>query len=217
MNGIVFATFGLLFSVAAQAYLLGCVNGAILASRLFFHDDVRKHGSGNAGLTNFYRTYGAKYALVVIFFDMGKAALGVLIGGAVLAYYLGWGIVGRYFAAFFCVLGHLLPAFYEFRGGKGILCSATLLLCLDWRIAAVCWALFFVLWLTTRYVSLGSVAAALAFPLMTAMIYQDVYLLLAALGIAAMVLWAHRENIARLLHGTENKFHFHIKPSEDKE
>lgn len=217
MNDIVFATFGLLFAVAAQAYLLGCVNGAILASRLFFHDDVRRHGSGNAGLTNFYRTYGAKFALVVIFFDMGKAALGVLLGGAVLNYFLGWGIAGRYFAAIFCVVGHMFPAFYEFKGGKGILCSATLLLCLDWRIALVSWILFFALWLTTRYVSLGSVTAALAFPVMTAIIYEDVNLILAAVCIAAMVLYAHRENIMRLLHGTENRFRFHINASEENE
>ncbi len=217
MNGIVFATFGLLFAVAAQAYLLGCVNGAILTSRLFFHDDVRRHGSGNAGLTNFYRTYGAKFALVVIFFDMGKAALGVLLGGAVLNYFLGWGIAGRYFAAIFCVVGHMFPAFYEFKGGKGILCSATLLLCLDWRIALVSWILFFALWLTTRYVSLGSVTAALAFPVMTAIIYEDVNLILAAVCIAAMVLYAHRENIMRLLHGTENRFRFHINASEENE
>ena len=217
MDGIVFATLGLLFSVAAQAYLLGCVNGAILASRLFFHDDVRRHGSGNAGLTNFYRTYGARFALVVIFFDMGKAALGVLIGGAVLNYFLGWGIAGRYFAALFCVLGHMFPAFYEFKGGKGILCSATLLLCLDFRIALASWALFFVLWLATRYVSLGSVAATLLFPVMTAFIYRDIHLVLAAVFIAALVLYAHRENITRLLHGTENKFHFHINASEENE
>lgn len=217
MNGIVFATFGLLFAVAAQAYLLGCVNGAILASRLFFHDDVRRHGSGNAGLTNFYRTYGAKFALVVIFFDMGKAALGVLLGGAVLNCFLGWEIAGRYYVAIFCVLGHMFPAFYEFKGGKGILCSATLLLFLDWRIALVSWILFFALWLTTRYVSLGSVTAALAFPVMTAIIYEDVNLILAAVCIAAMVLYAHRENIMRLLHGTENRFHFHINASEENE
>ena len=217
MNDIVFATFGLLFAVASQAYLLGCVNGAILASRLFFHDDVRKHGSGNAGLTNFYRTYGAKFALVVIFFDMGKAALGVLIGGAVLNWFLGWGIAGRYFAAIFCVLGHMFPAFYEFKGGKGILCSATLLLCLDWRIALVSWALFILFWLTTRYVSLGSVLATLAFPAMTALIYKNVHLVLAAAFMAVLVLYAHRENITHLLHGTENKFHFHINASEDNE
>lgn len=217
MRDIVFATFGLLFAVAAQAYLLGCVNGAILTSRLFFHDDVRKHGSGNAGLTNFYRTFGAKFALVVIFFDMGKAALGVLVGGAVLGYFLGWGIAGKYFAAVFCVIGHMFPAFYEFKGGKGVLCSATLLLCLDWRIAAVSWTLFFVLWLTTRYVSLGSVTAALAFSVMTAIIYKDVLLTLAAACMTAMILYAHRENILRLLHGTENRFHFHIRPSEDEQ
>lgn len=206
----------LLICVAAASYLLGCSNGAIIASNLFYRDDVRRHGSGNAGLTNFYRTYGAKYALCVIAVDMLKAAAAVWLGRELLGGILGWVILGKYFAALFCIIGHMFPAFYAFKGGKGILCSATLLLCLDWRIALVCWGLFLVLCFATRYVSLGSVSAAVTFPVMTQIIYNDFYLTGLSVLIAALVIFAHRENIVRLLRGTENRFHFHMNNLEEK-
>ena len=96
------------------------------------------------------------------------------------------------------------------NGGKGILCSATLTLLLDWRIALVCWSLFAVLWLTTRYVSLGSVSAAAVFPVMTHLVFGDAFATAFSVLIATLVLFAHRENIKRLLNGTENKFRFHV-------
>ncbi|MBQ1603578.1 MAG: glycerol-3-phosphate 1-O-acyltransferase PlsY, partial [Oscillospiraceae bacterium] len=197
--------------VACASYLLGCVNGAILTSRLFYHDDIRKHGSGNAGLTNFYRTYGAKLALLVIGCDMAKAALAVALGAWAFPTIGLSSVLGKYFAAFFCVVGHMFPALYGFKGGKGILCSGTLLLCLNWRVALVGWGLFLVLWLTTRYVSLGSVSAAIGLPISTHFVYagQGWVLLFASL-ISLLVLWAHRENIVRLLNGTEHKFKFHV-------
>ena len=219
---------------AVAAYFCGCFNGAIFTSRLFFHDDVRTHGSGNAGLTNFYRTYGARYALLVIACDMLKAAAAVWIAAwlgarfdprmmpdvpltaAERAEYV---LHFKYWAGLFCVLGHMFPCTAKFKGGKGILCSATLTLLLDWRIAAVCWGLFALLWLTTRYVSLGSVAVAVAFPIATQLVFHDLFATVIALLMAALVLWAHRENIRRLLNGTENKFRFHVnapKPEEKK-
>lgn len=205
--------------VALVSYFLGCINGAVLTSKLFYHDDVRRHGSGNAGLTNFYRTYGARHALYVIALDIGKAAAAV--GFAVLLLHI-YGadaalfLMGKYFAGLFCVIGHMFPVTAQFKGGKGILCSGTLLLCLDWRIALVCWGLFLVLWLTTRYVSLGSVSAAVAFPVLTCVVYGDPALTILSALIAGLVLYAHRENIARLLRGTESKFHFHINAPEDE-
>ncbi len=116
----------------------------------------------------------------------------------------------KYWAGFFCVVGHMFPCTAKFRGGKGILCSATLTLLLDWRIALVCWSLFAVLWLTTRYVSLGSVSAAAVFPVMTHVVFGDAFATAFSVLIAALVLFAHRENIKRLLNGTENKFRFHV-------
>ena len=190
---------------AVAAYLCGCFNGALFTSRLFFHDDVRTHGSGNAGLTNFYRTYGARYALLVIACDMLKAVAAVSLAAwlgarfdprmlpdlpltaAEQAEYV---LHFKYWAGFFCVVGHMFPCTAKFRGGKGILCSATLTLLLDWRIALVC--------------------AAAVFPVMTHVVFGDAFATAFSVLIAALVLFAHRENIKRLLNGTENKFRFHV-------
>ena len=202
--------YGAPVAVAVLSYLLGCINGAIATSHIFYHDDVRRHGSGNAGLTNFYRNYGARCAPMVIAFDMLKAVGAVLLGNYFLGHLLGWGAAGKYFGALFCVIGHMFPVFYGFKGGKGILCSGTLLLLLDWRIALVGWGAFVVLWLTTRYVSLGSVSAAAVFPVMTHLVFGDAFATAFSVLIAALVLFAHRENIKRLLNGTENKFRFHV-------
>lgn len=201
--------YGAPVAVAVLSYLLGCINGAIATSHLFYHDDVRRHGSGNAGLTNFYRTYGAKCAPVVICFDMLKAALAVLLGSYVLGELCGWSVAGKYFAALFCVIGHMFPFSYGFKGGKGILCSATLLLCLDWRIALVGWGSFVMVVACTRYISLGSVTAAVSFPITTYFVFGGGAVLALSVSIAALVIWAHRGNIKRLLGGTESRFHFH--------
>ena len=194
--------------LAIAGYLLGCANGAILTSKIFYHDDVRRHGSGNAGLTNFYRTYGAKLVLCVIAIDMLKAVVAVELGGAILG-----GALGKYFMGFFCMLGHMFPAPYRFKGGKGILSSGTLLLCLDWRVALVSWGAFAVLVALTRYVSLGSVAAAALLPVTTFFVYRGMphfpWIMLLGTLIGGMVVWAHRENIKRLIRGTESKFTFH--------
>ena len=143
----------------------------------------------------------------------------VLLGNYFLGYLLGWGAAGKYFGALFCVIGHMFPVFYGFKGGKGILCSGTLLLLLDWRIALVGWGAFVVLWLTTRYVSLGSVAAAVSLPFTTYFVFHNTACTVLGTCISLLVLWAHRSNIKRLLSGTESKFHFHVnapKPGEDE-
>ena len=201
--------------LAAVGYLLGCANGAILTSKIFYHDDVRSHGSGNAGLTNFYRTYGGKLVLCVIAVDMLKAVAAVQLGGAFLG-----GALGKYFMGFFCMLGHMVPAPCGIKGGKGSLSSGTLLLCLDWRVALVSWGAFLVLVLLTRYVSLGSVAAAVLLPVTTLLVYRGTpgfpWIMLFGTLIGGMVTWAHRANIKRLLNGTENKFTLHRSEGEAK-
>ena len=195
---------------ATVCYLLGCINGAVLASRHFYQDDVRSHGSGNAGLTNFCRSYGAKRALCVVAVDMGKLFLSVAFFALIHRIFSYGNITVKeiYFSGLFCVLGHIFPVTAHFRGGKGVLCSAALLLCLDWRIALVGWGLFLLLTVTTRYVSLGSVCSALSFPIATAFVYRSAVLTTVAFALALLVLWAHRENIRRLLHGEERRLHF---------
>ena len=206
--------------IALVSYFLGCINGAVLTSKIFYHDDVRRHGSGNAGLTNFYRTYGAKYAPLVIALDMGKAVLAVGFAAALMRVYGADAellLLNKYLAGLFCLIGHMFPVTEHFKGGKGVLCCATLLLCLDWRIALPAWGAFFVLLLLTRYVSLGSVCAAASFPIMTHVVYANAYSDVISLLMALLVIYGHRTNILRLLHGTENKFRFRVNAPKEGE
>ena len=204
--------------VMLLSYFFGCFNGSFMVSHFIIRDDVRKHGSGNAGLTNFYRTYGAKYALLVIACDMGKTVAACLLGSFFFRC-LGWdGTLGTLLAGLGCELGHIFPVFYGFRGGKGILSGGTLVLLLNWRVTAVAWALFLLLWLTTRYVSLASITATCSAPITVYFVYGHNWLYTGlCLAVAALVVWCHRENIQRLLHGTEKKFKWHVNPTEGKE
>ena len=201
--------------VMLLSYFFGCFNGSFMVSHFIIRDDVRKHGSGNAGLTNFYRTYGAKYALLVIACDMGKTVAACLLGSFFFRC-LGWdGTLGTLLAGLGCELGHIFPVFYGLRGGKGILSGGTLVLLLNWRVAAVAWALFLLLWLTTRYVSLASITATCSAPITVYFVYGHNWLYTGlCLAVAALVVWCHRENIQRLLHGTEKKFKWHVNPTE---
>ena len=193
------------------SYLLGCFNGSVMTSHFIIRDDVRQHGSGNAGLTNFYRTYGARYALCVIICDMGKTVLACLIGGYLMHWVVGDWTLGLLIAGIGCELGHMFPVFFGLRGGKGILSGGVLVLLLDWRVALIAWGLFVSLWLLTRYVSLGSVAATASMPVSVFFLlgHNWLYTVLSA-AVAALVIWCHRGNIQRLLSGTEKKFHWHI-------
>ena len=193
------------------SYLLGCFNGSVMTSHFIIRDDVRQHGSGIAGLTNFYRTYGARYALCVIICDMGKTVLACLIGGYLMHWVVGDWTLGLLIAGIGCELGHMFPVFFGLRGGKGILSGGVLVLLLDWRVALLAWGLFVSLWLLTRYVSLGSVAATASMPVSVFFLlgHNWLYTVLSA-AIAALVIWCHRGNIQRLLSGTEKKFHWHV-------
>ena len=204
--------------VMLLSYFFGCFNGSFMVSHFIIRDDVGKHGSGNACLTNFYRTYGAKYALLVIACDMGKTVAACLLGSFFFRC-LGWdGTLGTLLAGLGCELGHIFPVFYGLRGGKGILSGGTLVLLLNWRVAAVAWALFLLLWLTTRYVSLASITATCSAPITVYFVYGHNWLYTGlCLAVAALVVWCHRENIQRLLHGTEKKFKWHVNPTEGKD
>ena len=195
------------------SYLLGCFNRSVVTSHFIIRDDVRKHGSGNAGLTNFYRTYGAKYALIVIACDMGKTLLSCLIGGYLMLCTNGNWTFGVLLGGIGCELGHIFPAYYGLKGGKGILSGGVLVCMLDWRIALIAWGLFILLWLLTRYVSLGSIVGSASMPFTAFFVFDHDPLLTALCAfVSVLVIWCHRENIRRLLNGTENKFKWHINP-----
>lgn len=196
---------------AVIAYFLGCFNGAVIVSKYILHNDVRKHGSGNAGLTNFYRTFGGPLTLVVILTDVLKAVFAILIGYALLNHFLDLAIFGKYWSGFFCLLGHMFPFMFHFKGGKGILSGGTMALMIDWRVALCVWGGFFLLAILTRYVSLGSIWAAASFPFASWFVYHSPAILVIASATGGLVLWRHRANILRLVTGKESKFTFHHK------
>ena len=208
------ATFLLIASfvlTAAVSYFLGCFNGAVIVSKYILRDDVRTHGSGNAGLTNFFRTFGGPLTLVVIMCDVIKAILAVLLGIMLIGSIVNAPILGKYWAALFCLLGHMFPCMFHFKGGKGILSGGTIAIMIDWRVALVVWGGFLVLAVLTKYVSLGSLWAGVSFPFASWFVYHDWIILLLAIACGGLVTWGHRANVKRLLNGTENKFSLHKK------
>lgn len=200
----------LLAGIAIISYFLGCFNGAVIVSKYILRDDVRNHGSGNAGLTNFYRTFGGPLTLVVILTDVLKAVVAILLGAWAFGT-LGLTVLGKYWAALFCLLGHMFPCMFKFKGGKGILSGGTIAIMMDWRIALVVWGGFLILAIVTKYVSLGSVWAGASFPFISWYCYPDPVIVVLAFIIGGLVVWKHRANIQRLIHGNENKFSFHHK------
>ena len=197
--------------VAIAAYFCGCFNGAVIVSKYILRDDIRTHGSGNAGLTNFYRTFGGFLTLVVILCDVLKAVLAIWIAADIVNTPAEAVILAKYWAGLWCLLGHMFPCMFHFKGGKGILSGGTIAIMIDWRIALVVWGGFLVLAVVTRYVSLGSCWAGASFPFATWFVYQDVILLVLSIVIGGLILYMHRANIHRLLTGTENKFSLHKK------
>ncbi len=199
-------TVGLIAIVAVVSYLLGCCNSALMISKYILHDDVRNHGSGNAGLTNFYRVFGKRKVVFVILGDLAKAVVSVLLGGALLGTFLGWPVIGKLLGGIFCILGHSFPCMFGFRGGKGVLCGAGVILCMDWRISLICLGAFLILVAITRWVSLGSMVAAILFPICCWFIYGNLPVVGLACVAGVLIVVRHRDNAKRIAPGYENKF-----------
>lgn len=196
--------------IAAISYLLGSLSFAIIICKLTLGQDIRTYGSGNAGLTNSYRTMGARKTLLVLVGDIGKAAIALAIGGML------EGTMGKLIAGIFVIVGHVFPVYFGFRGGKGVLVGATMLLFLDWRIFLVAFALFVVAVAITKWVSLGSIIGAISFPISMWCFYHDTKTTIVAACMSLAVIFMHRSNIVRIVKGTENKFSFTSKPQIKK-
>lgn len=205
----------LLVLIAAEAYVLGSVNGSIIVSRYLFHSDVRTMGSGNAGLTNFYRNYGPKGIAGVLGIDIAKGVLAALIGGLVFPLATGdqalkpeYVDIGRLFAVFCLILGHVFPVFYGFRGGKGILCGVSAVFIVDYNAGVIALVVFVLAFLLTRYVSLGSVLGTISVPVtLLAKGFSGLCLILACLSVL-LVIMKHGENIVRIIRHKEPRFVF---------
>ena len=198
---------------ALVCYLLGNLNGAVLVS-IMLNDDVRSHGSGNAGLTNFIRNYGASRSVMVIAIDVFKAVLACLIAGLVLEPH-GYGLEGRVLGGVCVMLGHDFPALLGFRGGKGILSGWFIAWVADWRIGLMIGVVFFAAYLLTQYVSLGSVLAAVTFGVGFAIFHHgNLPVLLGGIFMSLLTIFQHRSNILRLIKGEERKTNLFKKGSK---
>lgn len=203
---------------AVQAYLLGSIDTGILVSKFLYHDDVRKYGSGAAGMTNMLRTFGKKAAALTAFGDVLKGVLAVCIGrwlftlmpeSTTLSPYL-----AVYLAAIFAIIGHLKPLYFGFKGGKGVLVGAGAALATEPLVCAALLVIFLIEVAITRIVSLGSIIIAALYPVGTlinliacgANLPTIVFSTVCCAIMAAMVIWLHRSNIERLKNGTEYRF-----------
>ncbi len=189
-------------------YLLGNLNGAVSISILLGKDDIRNHGSGNAGLTNFMRRFGPSSGLLVVAIDVFKTILACLVGKYLLLPH-GLAYEGLLLGAVAVTLGHDFPALLGFKGGKGVLCGVSIALMADWRCGLLVLAVFALcLWLT-RYVSLSSILGALTFTVIFGILHRQTPFV-AAMGILLgwWIVFMHRSNIQRLIKGTEKKATF---------
>lgn len=192
-------------------YFLGSLNFGIIFSGLLHHDDIRNHGSGNAGSTNMLRTYGKKTAALTLTCDMLKGAVAALVGALILNPAAKAPIDGIAIAALFVMLGHIFPCFYRFKGGKGVATAAMVILVTRPLIGLIIFIIFGVIVAGTRFVSLGSMIAALMFPVLMNSLDTD-YVMgwyhMVSVVMALLVVFMHRSNIKRLLEGKESKVSF---------
>ena len=189
------------YSVCAViGYLLGSVSGAILLSRFVFKQDVRTQGSGNAGATNAARVFGLGAGLLTFLFDFLKCVLAMFLGGSIA------GTTGMVLAGAACLLGHCFPLLHNFRGGKGVSSGAAIAFAIDWRIGLLGIAAFAVAACSTRKVSVGSICAAIVIAVCTLLFGMSIQRIILAVFSACLVIIRHRENIKRLLAGTEPDF-----------
>lgn len=203
--------------IAIISYLIGSINPSIVLSKLLKKEDIRTQGSGNAGTTNTLRVLGKGPAIIVLLIDVLKAVVAVFLGRWI-------GTLGSYApevmaelhdyaimaSALGAILGHNFPIYYGFKGGKGVATSLGVLLVVEWKIGLVCLVFAVVLMALTRMVSLGSIAAAILYPVLVFVLpgtaFNNNWLYLGfAVILAILVLVRHRANIKRLLNGTENK------------
>ncbi len=212
------------------AYLLGSINSAIIVSRLLYHDDIRKHGSGNPGLTNMLRTYGKAGAGLTLLGDVLKNVAALFLAALLFGFnYMGsfpLMVSARdgycYLAGLFAVLGHMFPVYYKFKGGKGVLSTATVALVLTPLPALLLILIFVGVVAVSKYVSLGSVTAAILYPVVVNGYFifmfegkPHIFTSLSTVLIAILIVWCHRGNLQRISDRTERKLSFGGKKKKE--
>ena len=201
--------------IAILAYLVGSINFSIIISKKMAGFDVREKGSGNAGTTNMLRSVGKKAAALTLLCDIlkGVVAIGIAIIAGNIIKNLDKALLVQ-IAAIAVVLGHTFPIFFQFKGGKGVATSLGVLLMVNWKIGLICLVFALALIFLTRMVSLGSVGAAILYPVLVLFIHTNYTVsegsgyLIFSIILAVIVAFNHRTNIKRLMNGTENRISF---------
>lgn len=223
MNWVIMLIIALVVS-----YLIGSINFALIVSKIFVKKDVRKMGSGNAGMTNVIRTVGIVPGIITFVGDFGKGLAAPLIAKFLLFPYIAENApdfianfltpeYGVYFCGFLCIIGHAYPIFFGFRGGKGVSTSIAVLFCINLIVAAFVLTTFLVLFLITKIISIGSVLGAVEFPIFNFLINYNkgldtielVYIVVLSVLIASLVFLKHKDNIIRLNKGEEKQLSSH--------
>lgn len=202
---------------AVVGYALGSVNSSVLVGK-FYSTDVRTKGSKNAGLTNTLRVLGKKAALMVLVGDILKGVIAVLLGLLFKKWSDGTAISDLFgvAAGTFAVIGHNWPLYFGFKGGKGILTTATVIFMLDWKIGLIVLTLFIIIVAIFQYVSLGSIIGAVAVPVIALALGHSAGFIIFMVFLAALAIYRHKANIIRLVNGNENKLTFKKKDAEGK-
>ena len=195
---------------AVIGYLLGSINWGVILSRKY-GDDVRNHGSGNAGATNMMRTYGKKAGAKTLGLDFLKATVASFAARLLL------GVMGAYIAGLFCIIGHAYPIFFKFKGGKGVVTIATMCLWTEWKTFLVLLAIYAIVIFGYKMVSMASCLVAALYSLILYMFIGPHIGVIIALISGVLVIYLHRANIRRIFDHTESKLNFHRKSSGNQD
>lgn len=190
-----------MFFLLLFAYLIGSISTGIMLTKIYGGEDIRTVGSGNIGATNVYRTAGRKMGILTLLGDCLKGIVPLLVA-------LLFGFAGAELAliGLAALIGHCFPVYHNFKGGKGVATAVGVFLVISPGSVFLVLSLFLVLLGKWRYISLASITSAAVIPYLILILEQSMMVFLVSSCIAVLVIWRHKENIERLLAGTENKF-----------
>ena len=203
--------------VAIGGYLIGSLNYSIIFSKVFMHSDVRSSGSGNAGSTNMMRSFGWRAGVITLITDFSKTVVATVGAWAIFTLNCPqWVQPAVALTGLCCCIGHCFPVFFKFKGGKGVAVGGIMSIMVDWRCGLAVFAAFLIFAAISKYVSLGSIMGAAAFPSSLAFFTdfssrQDVTTLIIAILVAVLIIFLHRKNIVRIVTGKESRLSFKKK------
>lgn len=193
---------------AVFAYFVSGLNPAIIMSKAIYKKDIRTCGSGNPGFTNFKRVFGNKYAWFVFVLDILKGAVISVVAGLLFRAYVGSWALGVAYAGLFAMLGHAFPIYYGFKGGKGFLVCLSTVWFIDWRAGAIATAVLVIMLPLTKYMSLSTMSALVAGAVAVAAFGGGLAVSIMYAVCVLFVIVRHKQNIVKLVQGTESKFSF---------